>query len=133
MSDVLEKKNAIQTNYENRDFSKNIRVISSLADDVNKYIDDEKPWIKIKDKENNEIVQEVCSDGINMFRVLIGYLKPVLPKIAENVEKLLRCSPIDWYNIDQLILEEKIETFKPLITRIDEKSIEIIKTEAKED
>ena len=130
---ILGEKNAIQANYENRDFSKNIRVISSLADDVNKYIDDEKPWIKIKDKENNEAVHEVCSDGINMFRVLIGYLKPVLPKIAENVEKLLRCPPIDWYNIDQLILEEKIETFKPIITRIDEKSIEIIKTEARED
>ena len=68
-----------------------------------------------------------------MFRVLIGYLKPVLPKVAQNVEKLLRCTPIDWYNIDQLILEKKIETFKPIITRIDEKSIEIIKTEARED
>ena len=133
ISQILEEKSTIQKNYENRDFSKNIRLISSLADDVNKYIDDEKPWIKIKDKENNEIVQEICSDGINMFRVLVGYLKPVLPKIAENVEKLLRCSPIDWYNVDQLILEGKIETFKPIITRIDEKSIEIIKTEARED
>ena len=130
---ILEKKSAIQTNYENRDFSKNIRLISSLADDVNKYIDDEKPWIKIKNKENSEIVHEVCSDGINMFRILVGYLKPVLPKITENVEKLLRCTPIDWYNIDQLIFEEKIETFKPIITRIDEKSIEIIKSEARED
>ena len=130
---ILEKKSAIQTNYENRDFSKNIRLISSLADDVNKYIDDEKPWIKIKNKENSEIVHEVCSDGINMFRILVGYLKPVLPNITENVEKLLRCTPIDWYNIDQLIFEEKIETFKPIITRIDEKSIEIIKSEARED
>ena len=130
---ILEKKSAIQTNYENRDFSKNIRIISSLADDVNKYIDDEKPWIKIKNKENSEIVHEVCSDGINMFRILVGYLKPVLPNITENVEKLLRCTPIDWYNIDQLIFEEKIETFKPIITRIDEKSIEIIKSEARED
>jgi len=129
---ILEKKSAIQTNYENRDFSKNIRIISSLADDVNKYIDDEKPWIKIKNKENSEIVHEVCSDGINMFRILVGYLKPVLPNITENVEKLLRCTPIDWYNIDQLIFEEKIETFKPIITRIDEKSIEIIKSEARE-
>lgn len=133
ITQILEKKDAIQTNYENRDFSKNIRVISSLADEVNKYIDDEKPWIKIKDKDNNEAVHEVCSDGINMFRVLVGYLKPVLPKIAENVEKLLKCSPIDWYNIDQLILEKKIEPFKPIITRIDEKSIEIIKAEARED
>ena len=133
ISQILEKKSTIQKNYENRDFSKNIRLISSLADDVNKYIDDEKPWIKIKDKENSQAVQEVCSDGINMFRILVGYLKPVLPKIAENVEKLLRCSPIDWYNVDQLILEGKIETFKPIITRIDEKSIEIIKTEARED
>jgi len=130
---ILEKKSAIQTNYENRDFSKNIRIISSLADDVNKYIDDEKPWIKIKNKENSEIVHEVCSDGINMFRILVGYLKPVLPNITENVEKLLRCTPIDWYNIDQLISEGKIETFKPIITRIDEKSIEIIKSEARED
>jgi len=114
----------IINNYEGRNFSTNIRLISSMADDINKYLDEEKPWVKIKDKKNHEMVQKICTDGMNLFRILIGYLKPVLPKISEKVENIMQCEPINWENIKDLILSKKIQEFKPIITRIDKDSLE---------
>ena len=114
----------IINNYEGRNFSTNIRLISSMADDINKYLDEEKPWVKIKDKNNHELVQKICTDGMNLFRILIGYLKPVLPKISEKVENIMQCEPINWENIKDSILSKKIQEFKPIITRIDKDSLE---------
>ena len=114
----------IINNYEGRNFSTNIRLISSMADDINKYLDEEKPWVKIKDKKNHEMVQKICTDGMNLFRILIGYLKPVLPKISEKVENIMQCEPINWENIKDSILSKKIQEFKPIITRIDKDSLE---------
>ena len=114
----------IINNYEGRNFSTNIRLISSMADDINKYLDEEKPWVKIKDKNNRELVQKICTDGMNLFRILIGYLKPVLPKISEKVENIMQCEPINWENIKDSILSKKIQEFKPIITRIDKDSLE---------
>ena len=128
---ILNSKKIIVQNYEERNFSKNIRIISSLADDINKYLDDEKPWVKIKDEVNREYVHQVCSDGMNMFRVLIGYLKPVTPKIAEKVENILDCEKINWKNIDNILISRKINKYEPIIGRIDKESVEAMKKEAK--
>ena len=131
ITEILESKNLIVENYENRNFSKNIRLISSLADDINKYIDNEKPWKMIKDKENKDKVHKVCSDGINMFRLLIGYLKPVIPNIALKVEKVLQCDCINWSNLDSILTSHQMGEFKPVIGRIEKDSIELMKNEAK--
>ena len=128
---ILNSKKIIVQNYEERNFSKNIRIISSLADDINKYLDDEKPWVKIKDEVNREYVHQVCSDGMNMFRVLIGFLKPVTPKIAEKVENILDCEKINWKNIDNILISRKINKYEPIIGRIDKESVEAMKKEAK--
>ena len=128
---ILNSKKIIVQNYEERNFSKNIRIISSLADDINKYLDDEKPWVKIKDGKNREYVHQVCSDGMNMFRVLIGFLKPVTPKIAEKVENILDCEKINWKNIDNILISRKINKYEPIIGRIDKESVEAMKKEAK--
>ena len=128
---ILNSKKIIVQNYEERNFSKNIRIISSLADDINKYLDDEKPWVKIKDEVNREYVHQVCSDGMNMFRVLIGFLKPVTPKIAEKVENILDCEKINWKNIDNILIARKINKYEPIIGRIDKESVEAMKKEAK--
>ena len=128
---ILNSKKIIVQNYEERNFSKNIRIISSLADDINKYLDDEKPWVKIKDEVNREYVHQVCSDGMNMFRVLIGFLKPVTPKIAEKVENILDCEKINWKNIDNILISRKINKYEPIIGRIDKESVEEMKKEAK--
>jgi methionyl-tRNA synthetase len=124
INNCLSHVDEIINNYEGRNFSTNVRLISSIADDINKYLDEEKPWVKIKDKNNHELVQKICTDGMNLFRILIGYLKPVLPKISEKVENIMQCDPINWENIKDSILSKKIKEFKPIITRIDKDSLE---------
>ena len=120
----------IVNGYENRKYSANIRLISKLADDANKYIDDEKPWVKIKNEKEKVLAQKICTDGLNLFRILIGYLKPVLPKISEKVENLLICDSLDWENIKDLQLSKKIQKFKPILKRIEKESIDKMKEEA---
>ncbi len=128
---VLSKKTEIINNYETRNYAANMRLISSLSDEINKYLDDEKPWIKIKNGETKESVQTICSDGINAFRIIMAYLKPVLPKIASKVESILNCRELTWSNVDNCLLAHKIDAFEPLITRINKESIEKMKDENK--
>ena len=125
----LAKVEDIIKNYEDRNYSSNIRLITSMADDVNKYLDEEKPWVKIKNESEKELAQKICTDGLNLFRILVGCLKPVIPEIAKKVEAIMRCTPINWENIEELITSNKIETFKPIITRIDKDAIESMKNE----
>ena len=126
----LSRKSEITDNYENRNFSSNIRIISSMADEINKYLDEEKPWVKIKNDDEKLLVQKICTDGLNLFKVLITYLKPVLPEIAAKVEQILKSKPLDWANIEDILLSRDINEFKPLIMRIDSKAIEAMKQES---
>ena len=126
---ILSRKKDIIQNYEARNYAANMRIISSLSDEVNKYLDDEKPWVKIKDDSTKSHVQTICSDGINGFKSILGYLKPVLPEIATKVENLLNCDSITWSNIDNQLKNHKINAFEPLITRINKESIEKMKEE----
>ena len=126
---VLSRKEEIIQNYEARNYAANMRIISSLSDEINKYLDDEKPWVKIKDDSTKGHVQTICSDSINGFKFIIGYLKPVLPEIANKVENLLNCDSITWSNIDNQLKDHKINAFVPLITRINKESIEKMKEE----
>ena len=79
--------------YEQREYSSAIRDIMKLADAANEYIDAEKPWVKIKDDASRAAVQGIATVGINAFRQLITYLKPVLPQVAEDAEALLNITP----------------------------------------
>ena len=133
LDSLLSKKDEIIANYESRNFATNIRIITSLSDEVNKYLDEEKPWVKIKDQDTKESVQTICSDGINAFRIIIAYLKPVLPDIACKVESMLNADPLSYQNISDMILDHKINTFEPLITRINKESIEKMKDENKQE
>ena len=133
LDSLLSKKDEIIANYESRNFATNIRIITSLSDEVNKYLDEEKPWVKIKDQDTKESVQTICSDGINAFRMIMTYLKPVLPEIASKVESLLNADPFNYQNICNMILDHKINAFEPLITRIEKESIEKMKDENKQE
>ena len=127
---IIENKNEIIKNYEDRKYSANIRLITSLADEVNKYLDEEKPWVQIKDNNNRGYVQKVCTDGLNMFKVLAGYLKPIIPDCVDKIEKILQCESISWKNIDNQLISKKIDKFEPIINRIDSESIESMRTES---
>ncbi|MBT3697406.1 MAG: methionine--tRNA ligase [Gammaproteobacteria bacterium] len=130
VKNVLSKTNDIINNYEGRNYSTNIRLVSSLADDVNKYLDEVKPWVKIKNENERELVQKICTDGLNLFRILIGYLKPVLPSISNKVESIMNCDSLTWSNLKEVSLNTDITEFKPIITRITKESIEAMKSES---
>ena len=110
--------------YENREFGQAMRKIMLLADQANQYLDQEKPWVKIKDKKMKGQVLEVCTTAINLFFKLMIMLKPVMPNIAKNGEIFLNVKNIEWQNIHDRLTNHEINDYKPLITRITSESIE---------
>jgi methionyl-tRNA synthetase len=109
--------------YETRNYSNAMRLIMSLADLTNQYIDDKKPWSVAKENPTDPKVQAICTMGINMYRLLIIFLKPVLPVITHNSEEFLQIVPLTWQDHQKPLLGHKIKEFKPLIERIDPKII----------
>lgn len=116
-----EASEGIAANYENRQFGQAMRTIMTLADLANQYIDEQKPWVKIKQDETQASVQEICSTGLNLFRVLMIYLKPVLPETTAKAEAFFNQENWQWQDIQTPVTDHNIQRFKPLLTRIDEK------------
>ena len=114
----------IAARYEKREFSQAMRDIMQLADMANQFIDEHKPWVLIKDEEKQDEVQQVCTAGINAFRSLCIYLKPVLPKLVSEAETFLNVDELVWSDLQHPLLDHTINKFKPLMTRIEKESIE---------
>ncbi|AUZ84455.1 methionine--tRNA ligase [Methylophaga nitratireducenticrescens] len=123
---------SIAKRYDNREFAQAMREIMALADKANQYIDERKPWVLAKEEGKEAEVQAVCSMGINLFRVLIAYLKPVLPRTAEQAEAFLKIDALQWTDIEKPLLSHNIEPFKPLMTRVEQDKIDAIIKESKE-
>lgn len=104
--------------YEHREFGKAIRKIMELADLANQYIDDQAPWVVAKQEGQDNALQQICSTGINMFRLLITYLAPVLPAMADKSEQFLNIS-LGWDERSQALLNHRINKFKPMMTRVE--------------
>ncbi|MDC0411176.1 methionine--tRNA ligase [Luminiphilus sp.] len=104
--------------YEAREFNRAMREVIALADRANQYIDDKKPWVMAKDEAQASAVQEVCSVGINLFRVLATYLKPVLPNMAQKSETFL-CTSLDWTALEAPLVQHQLAPFEPLLQRVD--------------
>ena len=104
--------------YEAREFNRAMREVIGLADRANQYIDDKKPWVMAKDEAQAGAVQEVCSVGINLFRVLATYLKPVLPNMAQKSEAFL-CTSLDWTALETPLVQHQLAPFEPLLQRVD--------------
>jgi methionyl-tRNA synthetase len=126
------QRSAIAADFEGRNYQSAIRRIMALADDANRYIDDEKPWQKIKQEGMEDHVQAVCTQGINLFRVLITYLAPVLPFTSDKASAFLGHSVQRWDVLDQPLLGVKVEPFKPLLTRIDPIKIKAMVEDSKD-
>jgi methionyl-tRNA synthetase len=109
----------IAHDFEHRNYQSAIRRIMALADEANRYIDEEKPWVRIKEAGQEAQVQAVCTQGINLFRVLITYLSPVLPFTAKRAAAFLGVETNDWRRIDEPLLDRPVNTFQPLLTRVD--------------
>lgn len=129
--EVMNAGDNIAVLYEGREFGKAMREIMALADKVNEYIAVKEPWVLVKDETKQQEVQDVCSLGINLFRTLMIYLKPVLPKLAESTESFLNDSLV-WDGHKSLLTEHKINKFKALLQRVDMDKINAMTDASKE-
>jgi methionyl-tRNA synthetase len=118
--------------YEAREFSHAMREIMALADQANRYIDEHEPWVAIKEPSRASEVQEVCTLGLNLFRQLAIYLKPVLPLMAEKVETFLNSAPLTWTDANTPLLDHPINRFEPLLTRVEIAKINAMIEDSKE-
>ncbi len=123
----------IAAGFEGREYSRAVREIMALADRANQYIDEKAPWVVAKQAGREQELQDICSMGLNLFRVLIGYLKPILPRTAERSEAFLRIPALAWDALSTPLLGELIDPFTPLLTRVDPKAIEAMLADSKED
>ncbi len=121
--EFVEAGEKIAASYENRRYSRAIRDVMALADRANQYIDAARPWVLVKEDTTRGQVQSICTQGLNLFRLLMIYLKPVLPKTASNVELFLNIPPLTWKDTGQPLLNHRINRFKPLLTRIEDKQV----------
>jgi methionyl-tRNA synthetase len=118
--------------YEAREYGRASREIMALADVANQYIDEQKPWVLARQKGAEQQVQEICSVGLNLFRVLMTYLKPVLPAMAEQAGNFLNLDSMNWDDIAEPLRNHHIESFKPLMTRVEPASVEAMVVASKE-
>ncbi|MCC5857045.1 MAG: methionine--tRNA ligase [Ectothiorhodospiraceae bacterium] len=123
---------AIAEAYENREFSRAIREIMQLADQANQYFDERKPWVLAKDETTLPQVQAICTQTLNLFRVLMAYLKPVVPRIAAAAEVFLQVENRHWDDVKQPLLGRPIGKFKPLATRVERDAVDAMLEESKE-
>jgi methionyl-tRNA synthetase len=116
--------------YAEREYGKALREIMRLADVANGFVAEKAPWVLAKQEGQDALLQEVCSDALEMFRLLTLYLKPVLPKLATEIEQFLNIAPLTWALVDaSLPVQHGINSYEHLITRVDIKQIEAM-TEA---
>lgn len=114
----VDQKNEIINEFEVLNYNKAVRLIMALADQANQYIDQQKPWQLIKEAGNEAQVHRACTQGINLFKLLATYLKPILPFMSEKIETFLNNGELNYNNIDKPLLNHNINVFKPLIQRI---------------
>ena len=122
----------IAAHYEAREFGKAMREIMVIADRANRYIDERKPWVLVKDDATRHQVHDVCTVGINLFRVLMTFLAPVLPRTAERAASFLRCGALGWDDVAAPLLDHEIDRFSPLLTRVERNGIEAMVADSME-
>jgi methionyl-tRNA synthetase len=105
--------------YEGRDLAAVVREVMLLADRANLYIDQRKPWLMAKDPARVADVQGVCTEGINLFRLLVLYLTPIVPQLAAAAERFLGLGPQSWDDLAEPLLDRTIGAYQPLATRVD--------------
>ncbi|TMP29044.1 methionine--tRNA ligase [Pseudoalteromonas rubra] len=118
LSSFVAAKDSISSHYENREYSRAVREIMTLADKANQFIDAEAPWVLAKNEDTLERAHQVCSMGLNLFRVLLTYLKPILPGMAKNVETFLN-TELSWEGLEAALVDHEINKFKALMQRVE--------------
>ncbi len=119
--------------YEEREYARAIREIMALADRANQYIDEKKPWLLARDAAQPDAVQAICTTGLNMFRVLLIYLKPVVPDLAGRAETFLNSAAGRWEDSRQPLLQHRLNDFRPLLMRVDDEAVDAMLAAAREE
>jgi methionyl-tRNA synthetase len=131
-SEFANANETIETAYEGREYAKAVREIMRLADIANKYVDDTAPWVLAKDPDKSEELHQVCTNALNMFRILLTYLKPIIPSLVKAGEDFLGLE-LTWENANKPLIAAEINQFKPLFKRIEQKQVDEMIKESKED
>ena len=118
--------------YENREFGKAIKAIMALADIANQYIADQEPWALVKQEGTEQQVQDICSTGLNLFRMLMIYLQPIVPDMTAAAGNFLN-APMTWQDLEAPLVGHQINKFKPLMTRIETATIEAMLEDSKQE
>ncbi len=124
IQEFVNKGDEIADYYACRDYNRAMKCIMELADQANQMIDAEKPWLLIKNPDSTQRAHDVCSLGLNLFRILMLYLKPVLPITAEKTEQFLNIPAMTWDQRKKILFDHTINTFTPLLQRIPEETIQ---------
>ena len=132
IQEFINHSSAILEAYENREFSKAIREIMDLADNANQYIDKMEPWNLIKEEKNKELVQSICTTSLNLFRLLTIMLNPVIPELCSRIYSFLKIDEPLWNEMANILTSHEIDTYKPLLIRIEKEQIENIILRSKE-
>lgn len=130
--EFVDAASSIAQSFETREFSRAIREITTLADKANQYVDEKAPWVVAKEEGKDQELQDICSVGINLFRVLMTYLKPVMPELAARTESFLN-DTLTWEGISTPLTNHEVTKFKALFNRIDPKHVEAMIEASKED
>jgi len=134
LAELQQQANEIAGLYEARQYSRAMRKIMALADSANALINDKEPWVIAKDAGRDKELQDICSVALNLFRVLVGYLKPVLPELARLSEEFLNIDPLDWDSLaTPLTTGHKINKFKHMMKRLETDSIEAMLAETEQE
>ncbi|WP_296201804.1 methionine--tRNA ligase [Psychrobacter sp. UBA3962] len=133
LNEIVRAGEEIATAYENREFSRAMRLIMQCADKANEYIDSKKPWAMAKEEGREQEVQDVCTVAINIFRQLMVYLAPVLPELTDNAKAFLNIDDLSFASRHELLLGHQINKFKPLMQRIEQAQIDAMIEDSKQD
>lgn len=129
----IDKSEIIANLYEQREYAQAMREIMALADKANEYIDETAPWVLAKQEGKEAELYESVSLGINLFRVLITYLAPVIPTTAEKAQAFLQVDTLNWTDINTPLKDHEITKFKALMTRVEMEAIEKMTDASKQD
>ncbi|MFT5712775.1 MAG: methionyl-tRNA synthetase, partial [Glaciecola sp.] len=116
---------------EARHYNKAIRDIMALADKANQYIDGQAPWVTVKDASKQAFTHDVCSMGIHLFRILVVYLTPVIPKLSEQAQAFLN-DEFTWASAQEVKLGHPINKFKALLQRVEMDKVNAIIDDSKD-
>ena len=124
---------SIKQRYERRETGQAMREIMALADFVNQYIDEKKPWAMAKSPDTQPAVQGVCTDGLNAFRILLTYLTPVLPTMSAQAAHFLNLPALIWSELDTPLIGHTINVYEPLMVRVEQQATDALLAETKQE